>query len=40
VPLRHMGNAVDVAKMVVHLSKDESSFITGAEFLMDGGMSL
>lgn len=40
IPLRQMGKAGDVAKMVVHLSSKESSFITGAEFLMDGGMSL
>jgi NAD(P)-dependent dehydrogenase (short-subunit alcohol dehydrogenase family) len=35
-----MGKAGDVGKMVAHLCRDESSFITGAEFLMDGGMSL
>ena len=40
VPLRQMGKASDVGKMVVHLSREESSFITGSEFLMDGGMSL
>jgi NAD(P)-dependent dehydrogenase (short-subunit alcohol dehydrogenase family) len=40
VPLRTMGKAGDVGKMVAHLSRNESSFITGAEFLMDGGMSL
>ena len=40
VPLGHMGKAGDIGKMVAHLCRDESSFITGAEFLMDGGMSL
>jgi NAD(P)-dependent dehydrogenase (short-subunit alcohol dehydrogenase family) len=40
IPLKHMGKAGDVGKMVAHLCRDESSFITGAEFLMDGGMSL
>jgi NAD(P)-dependent dehydrogenase (short-subunit alcohol dehydrogenase family) len=40
VPLQQMGKAADVGKMVVHLSAEASSFITGAEFLMDGGMSL
>lgn len=40
VPLKQMGKAEDVAKMVAHLSSDSSAFITGAEFLMDGGMSL
>ncbi|SHE50511.1 SDR family oxidoreductase [Pedobacter caeni] len=40
VPLQQMGKAADVGKMVVHLSAEGASFITGAEFLMDGGMSL
>ena len=40
VPLHHMGNATDIGKMVAHLSSGESSFITGSEFIMDGGMSL
>jgi NAD(P)-dependent dehydrogenase (short-subunit alcohol dehydrogenase family) len=40
VPLRKMGSAADVGKMVAHLSAGASSFITGSEFIMDGGMSL
>jgi NAD(P)-dependent dehydrogenase (short-subunit alcohol dehydrogenase family) len=40
VPLRKMGSAADVGKMVAHLSAEASSFITGSEFIMDGGMSL
>lgn len=40
IPLKKMGKAGDVAKLVAHLSREESSFITGSEFLMDGGMSL
>jgi NAD(P)-dependent dehydrogenase (short-subunit alcohol dehydrogenase family) len=40
IPLRHIGKAGDIGKMVAHLCKRESSFITGTEFLMDGGMSL
>lgn len=40
VPLQHMGKASDVAKMVAYLSGDASSFVTGAEMIMDGGMSL
>jgi len=40
VPLRKMGKASDVGKMVAHLSGEGSSFITGAEFIMDGGMNL
>ena len=40
VPVRKMGKASDVAKLVVHLSGEASEFITGSEILMDGGMSL
>ncbi len=40
VPLRKMGKAHDVAKLVTYLSGKESEFITGSEILMDGGMSL
>lgn len=40
IPLRQIGRSADVGKMVAHLSRHESSFITGAEFLMDGGMNL
>lgn len=40
VPLHQMGKAADVGKMVTHLCRRESSFITGAEIIIDGGMSL
>ncbi|WAC09213.1 SDR family oxidoreductase [Dyadobacter pollutisoli] len=40
VPLKKMGDAGDVAKMVAYLSGDGAKFITGSEFVMDGGMSL
>lgn len=40
VPLKKMGRSEDVAKMVAYFSSDPSSFITGAEIIMDGGMSL
>ena len=40
VPLKQMGTSEDVAKMVSHLSSDASKFITGADFIMDGGMVL
>ena len=32
-----MGVADDVAGMVVYLASDESSFVTGAEMVVDGG---
>ncbi|MGN7821630.1 SDR family oxidoreductase [Chitinophaga sp. 22536] len=40
IPLKHMGKAGDIGKMVVQLSGDAASFVTGAELVMDGGMSL
>lgn len=40
VPLKQMGRAEDVAKMVSHLSSEAAVFMTGADVIMDGGMSL
>jgi NAD(P)-dependent dehydrogenase (short-subunit alcohol dehydrogenase family) len=40
VPLKKMGDAADVGKMVAYFCGEASSFITGAEIIMDGGMSL
>lgn len=40
VPLKKMGTADDVAKMVAYLCSEQAKFITGAEVIMDGGMSL
>jgi len=40
LPLKQMGTTEDVAKMVAHLSSDAAKFITGADFIMDGGMVL
>ena len=40
IPLKKIGTADDVAKMVSYLCGDAASFITGAEIIMDGGMSL
>ncbi|MBD1386673.1 SDR family oxidoreductase [Mucilaginibacter rigui] len=40
IPLKKIGTADDVAKMVAYLCGDAASFITGAEIIMDGGMSL
>ncbi|MGM8362204.1 SDR family NAD(P)-dependent oxidoreductase [Flavobacterium sp. ARAG 55.4] len=40
VPLKQMGTASDVAKMVSYISSDASKFITGANIIMDGGMVL
>lgn len=40
VPLKDLGTAENVGKMVAYFCGDAASFITGAEIVMDGGMSL
>jgi 3alpha(or 20beta)-hydroxysteroid dehydrogenase len=37
VPMRRIGQPSEVADLVVYLAGDESSFVTGAEFVIDGG---
>lgn len=36
-PLGHMGEPDDVAYAVLYLASEESKFVTGAEFVLDGG---
>lgn len=38
VPLGRMGTAEDVAWMALYLAADESAYVTGAEFVIDGGI--
>jgi len=38
IPLRRFGRAGEVADMCVYLLSDESAFVTGAEFVIDGGL--
>jgi NAD(P)-dependent dehydrogenase (short-subunit alcohol dehydrogenase family) len=40
IPLKKIGTPEDVAKMVVYLCDDAASFITGSEFVIDGGFTL
>jgi len=39
VPMGHMGDAWDVARAALFLASDEARYVTGAELLVDGGMS-
>jgi len=38
VPLGRFGRPAEVADMCVYLLSDESAFVTGAEFVIDGGL--
>jgi NAD(P)-dependent dehydrogenase (short-subunit alcohol dehydrogenase family) len=38
VPLRRVGNPDEVAKVVAFLASDDSSYITGIELFVDGGI--
>ncbi|MCZ6510855.1 MAG: SDR family oxidoreductase [Alphaproteobacteria bacterium] len=40
IPLRHWGDAWDIAKAAVFLASDDASYITGLEMIVDGGVSL
>jgi 3alpha(or 20beta)-hydroxysteroid dehydrogenase len=40
VPMKRMGSAEEVARLVLFLLSDESAYITGAEVSIDGGVSV
>ena len=39
IPMGFMGDPVDIANCVLFLASDEARYITGAEFVVDGGFS-
>jgi 3(or 17)beta-hydroxysteroid dehydrogenase len=40
VPFGHIGEPDDVAYLIVYLASDESKYVTGSEFMVDGGWHL
>jgi len=40
VPLKRIGTSEEVAKLVTFLSSDDALFITGSEYVIDGGLNL
>ena len=40
LPAGSIGHPRDVANMILYLASDESRFVTGAEFLIDNGLTI
>ena len=40
IPMRRMGDAWDVAHAALYLASDEAKYVTGAELVVDGGLSV
>ena len=38
IPMGRFGNAKEIAYAALYLASDESSFVTGSEFTVDGGI--
>lgn len=38
IPLKRLGKPEEVASIILYLASDESSYVTGAEFTIDGGI--
>jgi NAD(P)-dependent dehydrogenase (short-subunit alcohol dehydrogenase family) len=40
IPMKRFGASADIAKLVAFLSSDDASFITGSEYVIDGGVNI
>lgn len=40
IPVKRFGEPTDIAKLVTFLASDDASFITGSEYVIDGGVNL
>ncbi len=40
IPLKRFGTSEEIAKLVAFISSDDASFITGSEYVIDGGINL
>jgi NAD(P)-dependent dehydrogenase (short-subunit alcohol dehydrogenase family) len=38
IPMKRMGEPVDIANMILFLASDEANYVTGGEFTVDGGV--
>jgi len=40
IPMKRLGTSKEIAKAVLFLASNDSSFITGTEILVDGGLTI
>jgi 3alpha(or 20beta)-hydroxysteroid dehydrogenase len=38
IPVKRMGSPAEVSNLIVYLASDDSSYSTGSEFVVDGGI--